>query len=162
MIFVTVGTENFPFDRLLKILDEAAGSGAIGKDIFAQTGTSGYRPKNFPSEKMLSFDRMVEQIRRAEIVVAHAGVGSAILSLSLGRIPILFPRRHEFGEHLDNHQVEFAGKMKDTGRLLVAGDARELLDSINNYRLLFRNLVSSPSPGHQGLYDYLKTWLDSV
>ena len=133
MIFVTVGTEKFSFHRMIKVLDEAAASGLIKDELFGQVGTTSYAPEHFRFKAFLSFEQMVDKIKQAKIVIAHAGVGTSLLSLSLGKTPIIFPRRREFGEHLDDHQVEFAKKMDSAGRLIIAYDEKELIEKIISY-----------------------------
>ena len=93
MIFVTVGTERFPFDRLVRVMDEAVGLGRIRDEVFIQRGNSGYIPKYVDHTDYLDFPKMEEIVEKANIIVSHAGVGSTLLFLELRRIPILFPRR---------------------------------------------------------------------
>jgi UDP-N-acetylglucosamine transferase subunit ALG13 len=107
MIFVTVGTERFAFERLLKAIDNGIRDKEITDDVFAQIGTSSYIPEFYEHRRFLSFGQMTENINKADIVVTHAGVGSTLLCLTLGNIPILFPRLQAKGEHLDDHQIEF-------------------------------------------------------
>jgi len=133
MIFVTVGTEKFPFDRLLRMMDQAVCRGEIGPDVFAQIGTSSYEPVHFRWSRFLSFTEMADLIRRADIVVSHAGVGSLLKCLEMGKTPILFPRRFAFGEQVDDHQLEFLEKMAPEGSLIWARDERELLAHIRHY-----------------------------
>ena len=60
MIFVTVGTERFPFDRLLRAIDEGVRDHRIDKEVFAQTGCSLYKPRSFNHESVIRFDRFIE------------------------------------------------------------------------------------------------------
>jgi UDP-N-acetylglucosamine transferase subunit ALG13 len=134
MIFITVGTEKFPFDRLLKTVDEGVKSGMIKDKVFAQTGSSLYVPESFPHEKYLDFLTQSKHIREADIVVSHAGEGSIILCLGMGKLPIVFPRDSAFKEHVDNHQFEMARKMGDAKRIITAYTGEELIDRITNYK----------------------------
>src|SRR3990167_2141008 len=108
MIFLTVGTERWPFDRLLKIIDSAIERKEIREDVFGQTGHSDYKPRFFRYEKILDFDRFIDMVRRSRMVVSHAGAGSLILCLRMGKIPLMFPRNAAHGEHLNDHQVDLA------------------------------------------------------
>lgn len=142
MIFVTVGTERWPFDRLIKTVDAAVERKAISDEVFAQVGTVTYVPEFMAFEKMLSFDKFIEMVKGARIIVSHAGAGSVILCLRLGKIPILFPRDASRAEHLDNHQMELARKMRDTGRVLVAYSEEDLLFQIDHYEELTAKMRS--------------------
>ncbi len=161
MIFVTVGTEKFPFDRLLKTLDEGKGLGLIEQEIFAQTGSGLYEPKYFQYQSMISFKKMICMINQAKIVVSHAGVGSTILCLSLGKIPIIISRRSELGEHVDNHQVEFAERMDDIGNVIVANNG-DLIEKINNYKEIISDLQPRRKSSRDSLILYLKDYISSL
>lgn len=157
MIFVTVGTEKFQFNRLIQAVHEGVASGRIGAEVFAQTGSSTFRPELFSFENFIGYDKMVEYIRKADIVVAHAGEGTLLLCLRLGKIPILFPRQARFGEHLDDHQAELAGKMEERGKVLLACTEDELFDKIANYRDYAARLESVPDDGgKKRLIDFLR------
>jgi len=134
MIFLTVGTEKFPFNRLIKALDDAVLQGRVKDKVFAQTGSSGYLPTSFPYIKFMSFNDMKTNIERSEIIVSHAGVGTTILALSMGKVPIIFPRKRCFGEHLDDHQLEFAAKMSAAGKVIVAESEEDLIKKVIGYK----------------------------
>jgi len=156
MIFATVGTEKFQFDRLIRVIDEAVIGGRVGNDVFAQVGCCQYRPRSIAYKEFISFGNMVENIKKADIVVCHAGVGSTILSLNLGKVPIIFPRKHELGEHLDNHQMEFAKKMESTQKTIVAYNEEDLIFKINDYHKILAGLNPKTENSKQDLINYLK------
>ncbi|RLD98861.1 MAG: hypothetical protein DRI92_03255 [Aquificota bacterium] len=146
MIFVTVGTEKFPFNRLIKAVDLAVGEGRIRDRVFIQMGNSSYVPQFVEYRDFLEFEEMMGMIRRADVVVSHAGIGSFLLCLHLGKVPILFPRRAHLGEHLDDHQMDFVKGVEKLGRALVAYDEKELLQEIERYpRLVTRLKIRVPS-----------------
>lgn len=157
MIFITVGTGRFPFERLIKCIDEAIINHKIEEEVFGQIGKYGYKPKSFPCKEFIGFDEMVKNIQNADIIVSHAGVGSLLLCLNLGKIPILFPRDAALGELLDNHQFEFAKKIDSLGRALVAFSENDLIFKIHNYKTLIASAVPhSNSEGCEKLIYYLK------
>jgi len=160
MIFVSVGTEKFAFDRLLKLMDELRESNIVSDKIFAQIGHSLYQPKNFDYERFISFDKMVDYIKKANILIFHAGVGSVFLSFSLGKRPIIFPRRHEFNEHLDSHQVEFANKLKFLGKAFIANDKNELIKLIKGHNNIQAETIYK-SPEKLQLLSYLENICES-
>lgn len=153
MIYVTVGTEKFPFDRLLRILDQAIEKRGISHEIFAQIGNSTYKPEFFAYEEFVAFDKMETLVRKADIVIAHAGEGTTLLCVELGKPPILFPRNPVFNEHFDDHQMQLARKMSSSGKVLVAYDEEELIYTINNFNKLASRL--KPSPDYSGRRDLI-------
>jgi beta-1,4-N-acetylglucosaminyltransferase len=106
MIFVTVGNDFRSFDRLLRKMDEIALR--IPSEIVIQRGYSKYSPKNVKHFDFVPLDTATEYIRKARLVVSHAGMGTIILCKEYG-IPILiFPRRKRYREHMNDHQLEIA------------------------------------------------------
>ncbi len=122
MILVIVGTERFSFDRLIKAVDRLIEEGVLRDEVVVQMGASVYQPRRAKFFKFVPFGEMSELISKASLVVAHAGAGTTLLSLQMGKPVILFPRMSRYFEHVDNHQVDFARKMKEAGRVLVAYD----------------------------------------
>ena len=117
-VFVSVGTHPQPFDRLLRELDAVA---ARHKEIefFAQTGNSGYAPKNFRFEKFLGGNEYDSRMLWADVVVSHGGAGTIINAL-LGKKPlVVVPRLAKFGEHTNNHQLDLAGALEEKGKAIA-------------------------------------------
>ena len=107
MIFVTVGTHEQPFNRLVKEIDKLAKNKDIKDEFFIQTGFSDYRPQNCKWKKFLSYEEMSKFTQDANIIITHGGPASFIAPLELGKIPIVVPRQKKYNEHINNHQVEF-------------------------------------------------------
>jgi len=70
---------------------------------------------------------MVRHIREADIVICHAGVGSVLLCHELGRVPLIMPRKGSLGEHVDNHQRDFADVMNTEGVAIAVHDGETML-----------------------------------
>ena len=68
MIFVTVGTHEQPFNRLVKKIDELKGNGTIQDDVFIQTGFSTYEPKNCQWSKLIPYNQMIKNVEDARAV----------------------------------------------------------------------------------------------
>lgn len=126
MILVIVGTERFPFDRLVAEIDSLKSKGFLGDDVYIQLGPSRYRPTHCSWTRSLPFNEIVEKIKAAEFVITHAGAGTTLLCLHLNRRPILVTRRKQFGEHVDDHQTQLAAKMQKLDWADVAYDVRDL------------------------------------
>jgi UDP-N-acetylglucosamine transferase subunit ALG13 len=133
MIFATVGTEKFPFDRLIKILDEAKREDILEEEVFLQIGSSRYTPGYCMWERYMEYGEIIDFMSKARVVVTHAGVGSTLLCLALDKVPIVFPRSHGFGEHLDDHQIEFTRRMASEDKVIAAYDNLELIKKIKGY-----------------------------
>lgn len=130
MIFISVGTQKFQFNRLLKDIDELIDSGYIKEDVFAQIGHSNYLPKNYDYTKFLNHHDFHELINNCSIYITHGGVGSIQNGLRLNKTIIVFPRLSKFGEHVDDHQIEIAQKFTEMGFVLHAENKDQLLQEI--------------------------------
>lgn len=108
MIFVTVGTHEQPFNRLIQKVDELKKEGVITEDVIIQTGFSTYEPKYCQWSKLIPYQQMIKNVADARIVITHGGPASFIMPLQIGKTPIVVPRQHQFNEHVNDHQVEFA------------------------------------------------------
>ncbi len=134
MIFVTVGTQGH-FDRLVRAVDLWAGT--RGKpDVFAQIGPSDYQFKHIHAKQFIEPTEFRKHVEMASLVIAHAGMGSIITALELGKRIIVMPRRASMGEHRNDHQVGTAKKFAEQGRIEVAFDERELIDKLDHLETL--------------------------
>lgn len=134
MIFVTVGTHEQPFNRLIECVDSLKSNGVIDEEVIMQTGYSTYEPQYCTWKRLLSYDEMENNVKNARIVITHGGPASFIMPLQVGKIPIVIPRQHKYNEHVNNHQVEFANEVaKRQGNLIVVEDIEQLKDIIINY-----------------------------
>ena len=132
MIFVTVGTQKFQFNRLLTEIDNLCESNVIKSPVIAQTGSSSYEPKSFKSYKLLTQEKMNDYISQADLVITHGGTSSIFHALKLQKKVIVVPRLQQYGEHVDNHQKEISEILEMQGYISVAWDINDLQDLILN------------------------------
>lgn len=143
-IFVTVGTHEQPFNRLIEAVDNLVKLKKISSNVFIQIGYSTYVPKYCKWERFLSYDEMKNMINDAEIVITHGGPSSFILPLQVNKIPIVVPRQKKYHEHVNNHQVNFASEVaKINNNLIVVNDICELGYVINHYNLEIQKLSNT-------------------
>lgn len=134
MIFVTVGTHEQPFNRLLKKIDELKKDGIIHEDVIMQTGFSTYEPKYCEWSKLIPYQQMIKNVEDARIVITHGGPASFIMPLQIGKVPIVVPRQRKFDEHVNDHQVEFARNVAERmGNIILVEDIEDLKSIIENY-----------------------------
>lgn len=134
MIFVTVGTHEQQFDRLLKEMDRLVEKKIVDEEVFIQSGFSVYKPKYCKYSKFISYKEMQHKIKEARIVISHGGPASFIASLQVGKVPIVVPRQYELGEHVNNHQVEFAKNVSERmGTIIPIYDIKQLENTIIDY-----------------------------
>ncbi len=143
MIFVTVGTHEQPFNRLVECVDTLKKNGTITEDVVIQTGFSTYEPKYCKWQKLFPYQEMLKLVSEARIVITHGGPSSFIMPLQIGKTPIVVPRRHEFNEHVNNHQVSFAKAVAERmGTIIVVDDIMQLGTTITNYETIVAGMHS--------------------
>lgn len=113
MIFVTLGSQKFQFNRLLKAIDELIAEGKITDEVFAQTGYSDYVPQHYRYKPFLDREEFAECEGKADIIVTHGGTGAIIGAIKKGKKVIAVPRKAMYGEHVDDHQMQLVGQFKE-------------------------------------------------
>ena len=129
MIYATVGTQ-LPFDRMVHAVDGWAAR-RERDDVLAQIGPSDRPPRHIRHVPFTSSAECLGHITRAEAVVAHAGMGSIITALQLGRPILVVPRRAELGEHRNDHQLATVGHVADLPGVAVCHDEAELPERLD-------------------------------
>jgi UDP-N-acetylglucosamine transferase subunit ALG13 len=130
MIFVTVGTHEQPFDRLIKKVDELVENKKIRDKVIAQIGYCKYIPKNFDYFRFADFKKMEKILNSSRIVITHGGIGSIFLALRKGKKVIVVPRMRKFGEHSDDHQIQVAKELEKQGMIIATYDIEDLEEAI--------------------------------
>jgi len=156
MIFVTVGTQG-NFDRLIRTVDEWAGKHRR-TDVFAQTGPSDTSFRHIRTEQFIDPAKFREYVGSASLVIAHAGMGSIITALELGKRIIVMPRRASMGEQRNDHQIATARRFAQQGRIEVAFDERELLDKLDHLEAVDETEPLSPQAS-QDLIASIRTFI---
>ena len=133
MIFLTVGTL-FPFDRLVKYVDEAVGAGLIKEEIFAQIGKGAEEPKYIAYTDVLEKEKFDSYVNRASCLISHAGMGTITMSLNQGKPLLVVPRLHCYREHINDHQVGTARKFEQLGHVLAAYEADEVPEKVEQLK----------------------------
>jgi len=135
VIFVTLGTQGFSFDRLLRGLQTLPG----GEELVVQGGASNLRPPEAVWFDFLEYAELVEHVRRARVVVSHAGVGTVLTAVREGKRPVVVPRLHRFGEAVDDHQLGFGRRLAEAGLVTLVEDPARLPEAI----------AAAPEPPHR-------------
>lgn len=132
MIFVTVGTHEQQFNRLIKEVDRLKGEGLIQDDVFIQTGFSDYEPVHCQWKNLISYDEMNRYMDEANIIITHGGPATFMGVISKGKRPIVVPRQEKFGEHVNDHQLEFVVKVRKIYKTLeIIVEIGDLEDTIS-------------------------------
>lgn len=143
MIFVTVGTHEQPFNRLVEYIDDLKKNETIAEEVVIQTGYSTYEPKYCRWQKLFPYQEMIKLVDEARIIITHGGSSSFIMSLQIGKTPIVVPRRHVFNEHVNDHQVSFSKVVAERmGTIIVVEEMDRLGETIVNYDDIINGMKS--------------------
>lgn len=129
-LFVPLGTQKFPFNRLIEALNALVEKGVFKpEEIVMQSSIYEIEPK-FTHYELIPAAKFDELIEKAELVITHSGVNSIISCMKRNKPLIIVPRLKKYGEHVDNHQVEIAELMKQKFDVVVVEDLAKLEESI--------------------------------
>ncbi|MEL6104150.1 MAG: glycosyltransferase [Pseudomonadota bacterium] len=123
MIFVTIGTV-FPFDRMIRAMDAYAETSEI--ECIAQIGDGAFTPSHMSWHQSLPANQYTRMVEEADVIVSHAGMGSAITALQTATPIVMLPRRQEAGEHNTDHQMATARWLEEKPGVFIAWDEGEL------------------------------------
>ena len=133
-IFITLGSQKFQFDRLLKAVDELYEKGILKEQAFAQTGYSTYQPVHYEYKNFLNRDEFEKEMEKADIVITHGGTGAIIGAVKKGKKVIAVARSAQYGEHVDNHQLQIINQFKDQNLICGLTDVKGLENAVGYIR----------------------------
>ncbi|MBQ6477491.1 MAG: hypothetical protein IJI43_03560 [Bacilli bacterium] len=122
MIFVTLGTQDKSFKRLLKAIDKAISSGEIKDKVIVQAGYTKYKTDNMEIFDLCGPRKFKQYMREASIVITHGGVGSILEALKEEKPVIAAARLSKYKEHTNDHQKQIVSEFAKEGYLLELKD----------------------------------------
>ena len=134
MIFVTLGSQKFQFNRLLKELDRLLEEKLIDEEIFAQIGASDYKPRNYKYKEFIDRDEFKEMMDKSDIIIAHGGTGAIITAVKKEKKVIAIPRLVKYEEHVDDHQIQLIDEFKELNLIYPVYDEKDLEKAIKEIR----------------------------
>lgn len=157
MIFVTVGTHEQQFDRLIKYIDELKKNLIINEEVRMQVGFSTYEPKHCYWKNFMTYKEMENNMDKARIIITHGGPSSFIMALQIGKIPIVVPRKSEFYEHVNNHQVDFVKVISEKkGNIISVYEIEELKSILENYEGIIKKMQDRFSSNNEEFCEKLE------
>lgn len=130
MVFVTLGTQDKPFDRLLKAIDKEIEKGTIKGEVVVQAGCTKYESKNMKIFDLIPLDDFDELMGKCDYLITHGGVGSIVTGLNKDKKVIAVPRLEKYGEHINDHQLQIINNFDKMGYIIGCTDLDELEDKI--------------------------------
>lgn len=134
MIFVTVGSQKFQFNRLLIEIDKLIENKSITEKVFAQIGVSEYIPKNYEYTDFTTQDEFSKKIDEANLIITHGGTGVIVNALKKGKKVIAIPRLSKYGEHVDDHQIQLIKEFEEMNFIEPVYEIDELSNAIQEFK----------------------------
>ncbi|MGM7721719.1 PssE/Cps14G family polysaccharide biosynthesis glycosyltransferase [Metabacillus sp. Hm71] len=132
MIFITLGTQRFPFNRIIDQVKELRKT--YKGDIVIQSGYTTCELNGVTSQSFMDSDLFINNINKADIIITHGGTSSIIKSLEAQKKVIAVPRLAKFKEHVDDHQLDICLTFEKKGYLTVLKENEHLIDKIENLK----------------------------
>ena len=134
MILVMLGTQNNSFHRLLEEIDKLIQKKIIEDKVLVQAGYTKYESKNMKIFDLINKEELDELQKNADLIITHGGVGSIVTSLKKNKKVIAVARKHEYGEHVNNHQEEIVELFNKKGYIIGIKNVEELEEAVLNIK----------------------------
>ena len=138
MIFITLGTQDKPFTRLLDKVENLIKEKKIKTRVVVQAGTTKYESKHMEIFDLLPMDEFEKLMDSCDILITHGGVGSIVTGLKKNKKIIAVPRLKKYGEHTNDHQIQIIKEFSKKGYILPVNDLNELeytLKQLENFKV---------------------------
>ncbi|MCH4284027.1 beta(1,3)galactosyltransferase EpsH [Absiella sp. AM54-8XD] len=155
MIFITLGSQKFQFNRLLKSVDELI-EGGLDEEVFAQIGYSNYKPKNYKYKEFLDREEFSEVINCSDIVITHGGTGAIIGAVKKRKKVIAVPRLAKYGEHVDDHQLQLVSQFRELDLIYSCedGDLKSAIETVKKTK--YKEYESNTQTIMNSLEEFIK------
>lgn len=143
MIFITLGTQDKPFNRLLEAVDKAINDGLIKDEVVVQAGCTKYESENMKIFDLIPMDDFDELMNKTDLLITHGGVGSIITGLKRDKKVIAVPRLAKYGEHVNDHQLQIIERFNEAGYIIGITEMDELESALEKIKDFHPNKYTS-------------------
>ena len=156
-LFVILGTQKFPFHRLVEAVEKIIVNGMFSKEeVLIQSGFTAYKNESVNIIQSVPVEEYTALLKNAQLIITHAGVNSILSCMKLQKDFIIVPRLEQYGEHVNNHQVEIAEVMKSQFDVLVMENTDNLPEFINKAR---KHVYKQWNPNNKKLLESISDYL---
>ena len=128
LIFVTLGTQDKQFTRLLRAVQEQIDQGNLKKEdkIIVQAGSTKFQSNDMQIFQYISIKQFEKYVDQADLIICHAGVGTILTALNKGKKVIAAARLKKYGEHVNDHQLQILNNFSKAGYILALKKFQDL------------------------------------
>lgn len=157
MIFLTVGSQKFQFNRLLEAVDKLIEKKKLKDEVYAQIGASDYKPKNYKYVDFMTQEEFESKMDEADMIITHAGTGVIVNAVKKEKKVIALPRLAKYGEHVDNHQIQLINEFKELNFIEPVYDVEKLENAINiAKKKKYNKYISNTDTIIESIEDFIK------
>ena len=160
MILVLLGTQNNDFHRLLDEIEKNIENENINEEVIVQAGFTKYKSDKMKIFSMTSKEKLEELIKKADLIITHAGVGSIEMSLEQNKKVIAVPRLKKYKEHVNDHQKDIEGKLAEEGYLIGIDDVSKLNIALKKVKKFIPKKYEKPKSDE--IIYVIKTFIDKI
>lgn len=160
MILVMLGTQNNDFHRLLEEVEKNIENGNINEEVVVQAGFTKYKSDKMKIFSLTSKEKLEDLIKKADLVITHAGVGSIEMALEQNKKVIAIPRLKKFGEHVNDHQKDIEKKLDEKGCLIGIDDVSKLGIALKKVKKFIPKKYEKPK--NDEIIYIIKTFIDKI
>ena len=149
MIFVTLGTQDKPFNRLLEAVQKQIDNKKIKGKVIVQAGCTKFESKDMEIFDLIPMEDFEKNISESDILITHGGVGSIVDALKRGKVVIAAARLEKYGEHVNDHQLQIIKNFSEAGYIIALNDFDKLDEALklakkfkpNKYKSNTENMI---------------------
>ncbi len=157
MILVVLGTNDKPFTRLLKAVEDAVRSGDITDEVLVQAGFTHYESDCMKIIDYIDQETFAEALANADLLITHGGVGTIMTGLQQGKTILAAARLNAYGEHVNDHQTQLLEAFEEKGYLIYMRD----LSDIRPYLEAAKTFVPRPYVSQRDhMAGLIESWID--
>jgi len=128
LILVLCGTQKQDFSRMIRVVEALADE----HEVVIQAGYTKHKSNKMRIFDFTTSDELAELYDRSDYIVTHGGAGSIFQAVKAGKKTLVFPRLEKYGEHVDDHQLQLAGKLAELGYLQIFADGDDIKTNFAN------------------------------
>ncbi len=159
MILVLLGTQNNSFHRLLEEVEKNIENGIIKEKVVVQSGYTKFESNKMEIIDLMSKEQLEKFQDEAHLIITHGGVGSIVSSIEKGKKVIAVPRKHEYSEHVNNHQEEIVKDFNSKGYIIGIENVEDLGQAI------IKSKDFEPKkyqPNNQKMLEILENFIENI
>ena len=160
MILVMLGTQNNDFHRLLDEIERNIENGNINEEVIVQAGFTKYKSNKMKIFDVTSKKNLEDLIKKADLIITHAGVGSIEMSLEQNKKVIAVPRLKKYKEHVNDHQKDIEGEFNKRGWIIGINDVSELAIALKKVGNFIPKKYEKPKTDE--IVYVIKTFIDKI